>query len=159
VLLPVKLKGILHFYDYCSLLENLKETMIKLISSKFDQLIPVVRFASFLCFRPFFPPVRPPTTATLLLIQYLLAVEVLFKEEGKGQELLNSLLGDITNKKLINKFIHTFTSKKRSHNKSFIISFKDVTSTWNAFILSNIFLKPIFLLLLSKPAQRQSRQS
>lgn len=60
----------------------------------------------------FFPAVQPPTRATFLLIQDLLALEV-FKGEGKGQELLNSLLGDMTNKEFISKFIHTFTSKKR----------------------------------------------
>lgn len=133
VLLPVKLKEILYFYDYCSLLEKLKGTMIILISSKFDQLIPIVRLTSFLCPSLFFPPVQPPTRATFLFIQGLLALEILFKGDEKGQELLNSLLGDITNKKLMNKFIHTFTSQKKSHIRSFIISFKDVTTMWNTY--------------------------
>lgn len=59
----------------------------------------------------------------------------------------------------ISKFIHTLRSKKKKiHSKSFIISFKGVTTTWNTFILSNVFLNPTFMLLLSKSAQRQSQQ-
>lgn len=114
VLLPVKLKEILHFYDYCSPLEKLKETMIKLVSSEFDQLIPIVRLASFLCSSPFFPPVQPPTRATFLLIQDILALEVVFKGEGKGQELLKLTVGRHHKKKFINRFTRTFTSKKKS---------------------------------------------
>lgn len=155
VLLPVKLKEILHFYDYCSSLEKLKETIIKL-SSEFDQLIPIVRLASFLCSSPFFPPVQPPTRATFLLIQDLLALEVVFKGEGKGQELLKLTVGRHHKQKNSSTDLLIHSQAKKSHNKSFIISFKDVTTKWNAFVLSNAFLNPIFLLLLSKSAQRQS---
>lgn len=55
-----------------------------------------------------------------------------------------------------NLFLHS--QAKKSHNQSSTISFRDVTITLNIFILSSVFLKPIFLLLLSKSAQRQSQQ-
>lgn len=55
--------------------------MIKLINSKLDQLILIVRLASFLCCSS----VYSPTRATFLLIEDLLALEVLFKEKVKGQ--------------------------------------------------------------------------
>lgn len=80
----------------------------------------------------------------------------MLKGEGKGQELLKSLLGHLLNEKIINKFIHTFTSKKKPKKPQSLISFKDATTTLNAFILSSAFLNPVLLLLLSQPKGKAS---
>lgn len=53
------------------------------------------------------------------------------------------------------EFINKFTSKT-NHSKYFLISFTDVTAMWECFHFEYTFLYPIFLFLLSKPAQRQS---
>lgn len=95
--LSAKLKEILHSYDYCSLLEKPKKTMIKSVSLKFNQMIPIVRF-QVSCASVFFPPTHPISRATILIIQDLLILQVPLKAEGNSQELLNSLLGKITRK-------------------------------------------------------------